>query len=254
MSPRQHSRQDGRQATDQGGGSEAGARPRLLDSYREVVTPEGVALQLPAAGPVPRALAWIIDLLVRSVIMATIGMFMGLLGNFGLGLYLVALFLVFWGYPILFEAMWHGQTPGKRVLDLRVLAADGAPAGWLAVIVRNLLRSVDMLPLAYAAGLVSCLCDRDGRRLGDLVADTVVVHSARRVQELDVPKVAPLAAGQPLRAEDQAAIVAFAERSSRMPPARQVELAALLQPLGLGVGMDGVRQLLGIANGLLGRR
>ena len=233
---------------------QAHAAPAMLDTWREVVTPEGVALRLPAAGPVPRALAWIIDLVVRMVILMVLGMVLGLLGGLGEGVYLVAMFLVFWAYPIVFEVVWRGQTPGKRVLGLRVVAGDGAPVGWLPAIVRNLLRTVDMLPFGYAAGLVTCLCDRDSRRLGDLVADTVVVHVAPRSVLHPVPSVPALAPGQPLQASEQAAIVAFGERAARLVPARQAELAGLLQPLTGAAGQEGVQRLYGIANALLGRR
>ena len=85
----------------------------MLDTYREVITPEGVALHLPAAGPVPRAVAWIIDLALRLGILMLLGTVLGLLGAAGMGLYLVAYFLVFWGYPIVLESVWIGLTPVK---------------------------------------------------------------------------------------------------------------------------------------------
>src|SRR5690606_40551529 len=107
----------------------ARAAPALVDAGREVVAPEVVALRLPAAGPVAGALAWVIDLVVRMVILMVLGMVLGLLGGLGEGVYLVAMFLVFWAYPIVFEVVWRGQTPGKRVLGLRVVAGDGAPVG-----------------------------------------------------------------------------------------------------------------------------
>ena len=226
----------------------------MLDTYREVVTPEGVALHLPAAGPVPRALAWGIDLAARLGLLSLLSLVLALLGGFGQGMYLIAAFLLFWAYPIAFEALWRGQTPGKRVLGLRVVAGDGAPVGWLPAIVRNLLRSVDMLPFGYAVGLVACLCDRDSRRLGDLVADTVVIHVPARRSHAPVPGVPALASGQPLRLDEQAAIVAFGERAGYLVPARQVELAGLLHPLTGAGGQEGVQRLYGIANGLLGRR
>lgn len=238
------------------GGVQATASPAvaMLDTYREVLTPEGVVLHLPAAGPVPRALAWLIDLLLRGAILLALSMVLGALGGLGGGLYLVALFLVFWAYPIVLEAAWHGQTPGKRALGLRVVAGDGAPVGWLPAVVRNLMRTVDMLPFAYSTGLVACLCDRHGRRLGDLVADTLVVHVAPRRIDPVLPPVPPQAPGQSLLPDEQAAIVAFGERAPRLSAARQAELAALLQPLTGTAGGEGVRRLYGIANWLLGRR
>lgn len=232
----------------------AGGPARLLDTYREVITPEGVPLHLPAAGPVPRALAWLVDLAVRIAILSVLATILGLLGGLGQGIYLLAMFAVVWAYPILFEVAWDGQTPGKRALGLRVVGGDGAPVGWLPAIVRHLLRTVDMLPFAYAAGLATSLCDRHGRRLGDLVADTVVVHVPPPASATQVPAVPARAAGQPLHADEQAAIVAFGERAPYLAPARQVELAGLLQPLTGAGGMEGVQRLYGIANALLGRR
>ena len=254
MPPQAARRQERRPTSGTDAHAPSQAPLAMLDTYREVVTPEGVALHLPAAGPVPRALAWGIDFAVRLGVLMILSMVLALLGRLGQGLYLVALFLVFWAYPIVFEVLWRGQTPGKRVLGLRVVAGDGAPVGWLPAIVRNLLRSVDMLPFGYAVGLVACLCDRDSRRLGDLVADTVVVHVPARIAHAPVPGVPALAPGQPLRSDEQAAIVAFGERAPKLVPARQAELAGLLQPLTDAAGMEGVRRLFGIANGLLGRR
>ena len=148
----------------------------MLDTVREVHTPEGVALRLPAAGPVPRALAWLIDFGIRMGLLMAASMVLGALDEAGMGVYLLVLFVLFWLYPILCEGLFDGQTPGKRALDLRVVSSDGAPIGWLAACVRNLMRTVDMLPFGYACGLVSGLFDPWGRRLGDLVAGTMVVH------------------------------------------------------------------------------
>ncbi|PSD22736.1 RDD family protein, partial [Stenotrophomonas maltophilia] len=182
----------------------------MLDTYREVVTPEGVPLQLPAAGPVPRAMAWLVDLGVRIAVLVVMSIPLALLDSFGSGLGLVLMFLVYWAYPIVCEALW-GRTLGKRALGLRVLARDGAPVGWMPAITRNLLRTVDMLPFGYALGLISSLFDPHGRRLGDLVAGTVVVHAP--VLYLPPPPTidSVLAPPQPLRPEEQAALMAFAE-------------------------------------------
>ncbi|MCO5736942.1 MULTISPECIES: RDD family protein [Stenotrophomonas maltophilia group] len=225
----------------------------MLDTYREVVTPEGVPLQLPAAGPVPRAMAWLVDLGVRIAVLVVMSIPLALLDSFGSGLGLVLMFLVYWAYPIVCEALW-GRTLGKRVLGLRVLARDGAPVGWMAAITRNLLRTVDMLPFGYALGLISSLFDPHGRRLGDLVAGTVVVHAP--VLYLPPPPTidSVLVPPQPLRPEEQAALMAFAERAPRLSAARQQELAGIAEPLTGTHGQVGVLRLYAMANWLLGRR
>ncbi|MET0549445.1 MAG: RDD family protein [Xanthomonas sp.] len=225
----------------------------MLDTYREVITPEGVPLHLPAAGAVPRALAWLIDLALRFALLTAMGMFLGLLGGLGQGLYLVAMFLVFWAYPIVLEG-WRGQTLGKQALGLRVVARDGAPVGWMAAITRNLLRTVDMLPFGYAVGLIACLFDAHSRRLGDLVAGTLVVHQPPREDEALPPIANALAPPRPLLPAEQAALIAFAERAPRLTPERQLELAALAQPLTDTSGQAGVLRLYAMANWLLGRR
>lgn len=228
------------------------ARP-MLDTCREVVTPEGVALRLPAAGPMPRSLAWLVDFAIRLALVFAIGVVLGLMGRSGTGVYLIGLFVVFWCYPILFECLWDGRTPGKRLLRLQVIAGNGAPVGWLAAIARNLLRVVDMLPFGYTVGLLASFADPWGRRLGDMVAGTLVVHE---VQDRDAPTL-PAAEAFPapvtLLPADQAALVAFAERAAHLTPARQVEIAELATPwLGLR-GHAAVQRLFAIANGLLGR-
>ncbi|WCE05466.1 RDD family protein [Pseudoxanthomonas sp. JBR18] len=233
---------------------QAATQVPVLDTYREVVTPEGVALQLPTAGPVPRAIAWGVDLVVRVALMLVVSLLLALLGKLGAGLTAIASFLIQWAYMIVLEALWHGQTLGKRAMRLRVVQANGAPIGWLASITRNLLRVVDMLPFAYATGLVVSLIDPSARRLGDLAAGTVVVHAeyteagARApVNALYVPQVA-------LRPAEQAAIVAFGERAPGLTPERQAELADLVEPLTGARGAPGVLRLFGMANCLLGRR
>src|SRR5687767_13517204 len=226
----------------------------MLDTYREVVTPEGVALHLPAAGPVPRALAWLIDFLIRAGVMMAVGMLLGAFGRAGVGFYAVAMFLVFWFYPIVFEAMWDGRTPGKRSLGLRVIAANGAPVGWLAAFTRNLLRVVDMLPFGYAAGMVTSLADPWGRRLGDMVAGTLVVHTGGQDGTGDGGHAAvapPVAPAVPLLPYEQSALVGFAERAPHLTHERQIELANLAQPLVQVTGPLAVARLYGIANWLL---
>jgi uncharacterized RDD family membrane protein YckC len=229
-------------------------RASALDTVRNVYTPEGVALRLPAAGPVPRAVAWLIDTAIRLGILMVMSLVAGLIGKAGYGIYLLIYFLVFWGYPILCEVLFDGQTPGKRALELRVIADDGAPVGWLASITRNLLRTVDFLPLGYGVGLVASFADPWGRRLGDMVAKTRVIHAPRERQSLRPPEEGAQPPLHPLQPQEQAAVIAFSERASLLTQERSAELADIAAPVvGVG-GALGVLRLKAVANGLLGRQ
>lgn len=229
----------------------------MLDTHRPVETPEGVEIGLRVAGPVPRLLAAAIDLVIRVGIYTLLAIPAGLLGDGGIGLLLVAMFLLEWFYPVLFEVRRGGATPGKRRLGLQVLHRDGTPVGWMASIVRNLLRFADFLPAAYGFGIASMLVDRDFRRLGDLAAGTVVVHREAEMFGYRVPAGPPVRPQVPLDLDEQRAVLDFAERLGTWSEARSAELAGLAAPL-TGVpapgGVEGVRHLLGLANWILGRR
>jgi uncharacterized RDD family membrane protein YckC len=225
----------------------------MLDTLTLVETPEGVALHLHPAGVMPRAAAWAIDFAIRLSLVLGASTLLGLLGATGAGLFLLVLFALYWLYPVLFEVLYDGQTIGKRVLGLRVIHANGTPVSWLASIVRNLLRVVDMLPVLYGFGVVCGLLDAQGRRLGDLVAGTLVVHVAPppfAAAPATVPVVQP---DRWLAPEEKAVIVAFAEHAHSLTPERQQELAGLLPALTGAHGAVAVQRLLGMANGFLGR-
>lgn len=226
----------------------------MLDTYRPVETPEGVEIGLRVAGPVPRLFAAAIDAVIRAVVYVVLAIPAGLLGNGGVGLMLVGMFLTEWFYPVLFEVLRGGATPGKRQMGLLVLHRDGTPVGWTASIVRNLVRFADFLPIAYGFGLAAMLIDRDFRRLGDLAAGTVVVHQDTEVIGARVPAGPPLRPPASLDFDEQRAVLDFAARLGTWSEARSAELAGLAAPLTGATGIEGVRRLLGIANWLLGRR
>ena len=92
-------------------------------------------------------------------------------------------FLLVWGYFSLFEAFWNGQTPGKRLLRIRVIGDSGRPVTFWEALARNLLRVIDILPTLYLVGLVTMLCNRQSKRLGDLLAGTLVVHEGKSLAE-----------------------------------------------------------------------
>ena len=150
-----------------------------------IETPEQVALEFPLAGVGSRFLALAIDMLVQLAIgvlvFAVVAGTWSLIrpragGPWLLAIAVIAVFLLFYGYFAGFEAFWHGQTPGKRVIGLRVLSVSGRPARIDEAILRNLVRVVDQLPGVYAIGILTMLISSRNQRLGDLAAGTVVVH------------------------------------------------------------------------------
>jgi uncharacterized RDD family membrane protein YckC len=227
----------------------------LLDTTRRVATPEGIELTLHLAGPVPRALAWAIDLVLRIAALLAVMLLASLLGRAGTGIILLSAFFLEWLLPACFEAMWHGQTPGKRAMRLRVLNDDGTPLRWPAALTRNLLRAADFLPFLYGVGLLAMLCSRDFKRLGDLAAATVVVYDPeKRAPAKPIPQATPVAPPCPLTLAEQRALLDLAERSGSLTPERLEELAELPTPLvGRLEGRHAATRLLGIATYLAGR-
>jgi uncharacterized RDD family membrane protein YckC len=218
-------------------------------------TPEGCALALAAAGPFSRALAWAIDLVLRLFAWASLAQVLVLTGQVGVGAVLLSGFALEWLAPVCFEVLWHGQSPGKRALGLTVLHDDGTPVGWQASFIRNTIRFVDFLPLGYAAGFITMLINGDGRRLGDLVAGTIVVHAPAAAPWSSVAEEGVEAPPFPLLPDERRAVVDYTLRSSTVTAERALELATLPVPLVEGLSPAAARaRLLRIGNFLLGQR
>lgn len=199
----------------------------MLDTTREFETPEGVELQLHVAGPVVRACAWIIDQLIRMVLMFLLAWLLSILGLAGIGLMLISYFLVEWFYPVVFE-VYRGFTPGKKMFGLGVCHDDGTPISWQASVLRNFLRVVDILPVMYGLGLIACLSNKDFKRLGDMAAGTVVIYLPESERLYNIPERKPLALPSPLKLQEQRSILEFAERAEGLSEARRNELALIL--------------------------
>ncbi|ALP52597.1 hypothetical protein Tel_05230 [Candidatus Tenderia electrophaga] len=225
----------------------------MLDTACSIETPEGIDLALRPAGPVPRILAYGIDLVIRWAIMFVIAMLMGFAGQLGMGMMMILYFLLEWFYPVCFERFRDGVTPGKKSMDLRVVNDDGTPVGWDGAIVRNLLRAADFLPFFYVVGLVSMVTSRHFRRLGDLAAGTLVVHNAGIKPPAPVDETGTRPAPVPLSDDEQRALLDFSESRNRLSPQRQAELADILTPLTGKSGKAGVLEVMRIANGLKGQ-
>lgn len=205
----------------------------MLDTTREIEIPEGVELSVAVAGIVSRALAFMIDLIVRWMALGAISALIGYLGYFGQGLFFILVFLVEWFYPVLFEVLNQGQTIGKKSMDIMVINDDGTPIDWSSSIVRNLLRFADFLPMLFGFGVISMLINKDFKRLGDLAAGTLVVHKknlhqSSSIEQKQAIQEEGLAPKISLTLDEQSAIMSFAERSGKMSTARTHELASIL--------------------------
>ena len=160
----------------------------------QIETPEGVVFAYELATPVTRSLAWIIDAAATSSAAYTVGRVCALAGaisadwaNF---LSIVLYFVISIGYSIVLEWRWRGQTIGKRLFGLRVIDVHWLRLQLPQIVIRNLLRLVDSLPVLYLVGGIAALVSRNGQRLGDLAANTVVAHE-RHLQTPDLEQIAP---------------------------------------------------------------
>jgi uncharacterized RDD family membrane protein YckC len=144
-----------------------------------LVTPENVEFEYRIAGVVRRGLAWLVDqLLVATAVEAVLvptTLLIPAFRGFAMALQFIGYFAVTTLFPIVFEAR-DGQTPGKKALHIRVISDRGTPPTTSEIVVRNLARAVDALPLAYLLGGLCCWLRRDGRRLGDRAGGTIVVE------------------------------------------------------------------------------
>jgi uncharacterized RDD family membrane protein YckC len=227
----------------------------MLDSALRVATPEGVELTLRLAGPVPRALAWLVDFGWRLAAFIVIAMALAPLGRFGSAVALLTAFALEWLVPAFCETWFSGATPGKKALGLQVLRDDGSPVTWGPALTRNFLRFADFLPLLYAGGLCSMLFHPQVKRLGDLAAGTIVVHRDERLAARKLPDVEPVRSPLPLALEDRRALLDFAERAPMLGAARAEELAEIAAPLLEGQrGPAAVTRLCAIANQVHGYR
>ncbi len=149
-----------------------------LEDTTHVNTPEGVLLELTLAGLGTRMTAQIVDGLIKGGILLGALLIVGFAEITPL-LLLTLIPILFFGYELVFEAIWSGRTPGKRSSGIRVVRSDGGPITFTASVVRNLLRIVDQLPVGYGVGAVLVFTTNKNQRLGDLAAGTVVVRERK---------------------------------------------------------------------------
>src|SRR4051812_2522377 len=208
-----------------------------------LVTPEAVVLQFETAGLGSRMLARVLDSLIQVAGLFAILLVVVIVNRLGVGstpltiLMLFSVFAVIFLYPVLFETLWRGRTPGKAVFGLRVVTREGAPVRFRHAAIRSGLWVVDGLLFSGAVAVISILATRDNVRLGDIAAGTLVVRErtgARApaavaftvpygceayVASLDVSGITPA---------DYEAVRALLLRAASLPPQVRWQLASQL--------------------------
>lgn len=150
-------------------------------------TPELVAIEMPLAGIGSRFIAILVDYLIwgaaffliiamGAIIISAVHFLGRVSANWAVGIFVLIVFLLQWGYFALFEAFGNGRTPGKRVAKIRVIHQSGRGISFIESLARNLVRFVDYMPGFYAVGVVAIFVSRRHQRLGDMVAGTLVVR------------------------------------------------------------------------------
>ncbi|WP_444887460.1 RDD family protein [Microbulbifer sp. JMSA008] len=226
----------------------------MLDTTYNVETPEGIDLRARAAGPVPRILAFAVDVFYRTLILTALGIGLAFAEAAGIGIWLVCSFLLEWFYPVFFEVLRGGQTPGKKAFGLMVVNDNLTPISWGASIVRNLLRFADFLPFAYATGVIAMTLGRHFQRLGDLAAGTLVIYKDEDKVPVALPDTTPLPPPRNFKQQDQLALISLLERHEDLSEARQQELANLLEPVTEKRDSAALEYLRSVGSWLLGGR
>jgi uncharacterized RDD family membrane protein YckC len=236
----------------------------------EVETADHVVLRYDLAGGGNRGFAALIDFVLATLIFIgaffMFSLFAGVVGFQGaapyFGIAALLTFAIAWSYFILLEWLGNGQTIGKRIFGLRVIADDGAPAGFTAVLVRNLVRMVDFLPGFYGFGLLAIVVSSRSQRLGDLAAGTFVVRAPRpQLDYFSLRTVTPLGAGvhvatRVMPGEAQRLVREFVAREAKLAPDHRArlakQLADRLRPYARDVdpGLDDVELIRAIARSL----
>lgn len=235
-----------------------------LDTVVSIETPEHIVFQHRVAGPARRAIAHLLDLLLCYTAVAIVGLVIvaGIAGagalsgavsdtlKMGVGVFLVLLFIAQWVWFAAWETL-RGDTPGKRIMGLRVVTTTGRPIGFAQAALRNVLRAADLLPTAYIVGVITMILSPRFQRLGDLVAGTLVIASERaraatraQAQVLWPPpqpwELAALPQTVALDADEREALELFLRRRGTLGVAREHELAAMIAgPLAARHGWNG---------------
>jgi uncharacterized RDD family membrane protein YckC len=219
-----------------------------VDRTVDVRTPESIAFSYELAGLGSRFLALLVDQAIQllTLVLIAVGVILALRAgnrhlisvvptalarNVALALVVTVLFTIAFGYFIVFEALWNGQTPGKKLLGLRVVRDGGYAIDFGASLIRNLIRVGEQMLGYYVLAAISALVSPENKRLGDLAAGTIVVRESRMAEPralTEPPQEPTYAPTAYLSGEERALIKRFLERRDSLPFDRRDELAAEL--------------------------
>lgn len=222
-----------------------------LEDHITLATPEGLELEVQLAGLGSRFIAGMTDVIIQMVLVVLLVVLTGLVsggGQLDALAAVIGVFLLWIGYPIAFEVLARGRTPGKRLTHLRVVGQSGAPVDLPASAIRNFMRLIDGPTLAYAPTIVSIIATRRNQRLGDLAAGTLVVREGPLVSTAagSGPRAPLLPSWESwdvsaLSDGDIAAVRQFLARRDSLDPGARSELARRLAE-GLSVKVGGAPQ------------
>lgn len=226
-------------------------------------TPENITLEADVAGFGSRCMAAMIDyvfllggmLLVSCLFFRSISQIDS--PGWSLAIFILVQFALFTFYHLVFEFSWNGQTPGKRLLGIRVVQANGMPLTTGGLLIRNFVRLFDFLPVFYGVGLIALFFTKYTQRLGDLAARTVVIYersgvTLRSIQEDYSVRYFYVAPGQELPAyidvgkltdQDRRRIVDYLRRRSEIIQREHI-VVPLAQQIARTMEIDTVIMLL----------
>jgi uncharacterized RDD family membrane protein YckC len=220
-----------------------------MDRAVSVRTPESIAFRYELAGLGSRCLAVVIDLIIQFALFALI--IWGLIAIGGdssnavsrnsddsftraiaIAIIVFIIFTIFYGYFILFEAFWGGQTPGKKLLGLRVVRDGGYPLDFGGAFLRNLIRIAEQILGFYVLSAISSLASPENKRLGDYAAGTIVVREGRLNKPLTLADA--IASGERkhsgayLTDDERAMVDRFLARRAGLDPYKRRQIALAL--------------------------
>jgi uncharacterized RDD family membrane protein YckC len=215
------------------------AVPVGFEDRLAIATPEGVEVELTLAGIGSRVIAGTIDLIIEILLLVALAILLHFLGSIGAAVYASLSFATIFFYDVLFEVLGGGKTPGKRWTGLRVVRGGGRPVTFVRSSLRNILRLIDILPIAYTIGMTAIFITRRNQRIGDLAAGTYVLRdrhgdhgrgqapTTAAPADIDIGPAADWDVSAVSNA-DVATVRAFLERRASLDPRARRELAAEL--------------------------